>query len=309
MRARPPHARKVLVIGSLNLDTIVRVASLPGAGETVLARETRYESGGKSMNQAASAALLGADVALVGVVGSDPDGARLLNAAAAYGVDTTAIVTDPDRATGTAIVMVDDDGENSIIVSTGANDALTPALVSPDQLAGKPIVVLALESPLAAVTEIARTAHAEGCEVLLNASPVQKLPATLLASTTLLVVNKAEAEKVTGVTADADWTQTQAALRKLGIQRAIVTLGADGAAVLDGDRGITLVPPVPVVAVDTTGCGDAFMGAVAAELALGGSLVEAAQSGARAGAWAARGLGAQPSYGTREDLASLVDGV
>lgn len=297
--------RKVVVIGSLNADTIVRVAALPHPGETVLAQETRMASGGKSSNQAVSAALLGADVTLVGVVGSDDHGDRLIRDAAARGVDASGVIRDAELNTGTAIVMVDDNGENSIIVSTGANGALVPSVVSTDQLSGEPVVVLTLESPLAAITEIARTAYARGCQVLLNASPVQKLPEALLQSTTVLVLNQREAETVTGVTADDGWSRTQEALARVGIRRAIVTLGANGAVVLDRDTGIASLPPVPVDAVDTTGCGDAFMGAVAAELSYGRSLVEAAETGMRAGAWAARGLGAQPSYGTREDLASL----
>lgn len=293
------------MIGSLNADTVFHIPSLPAPGETVLATETRQEPGGKASNQAVSAALLGADVALIGVVGADANGEWLLREAGSRGVDTSGVTVDETHHTGTAVVMVDERGENSIVVSAGANAALAPAMIDPDLFAGNAVVALTLESPLAAVTEIARTACVQGCEVLLNASPARNVPTELLASTGVLIVNRGEVEAISGVAGDSDWVRTAAALAELGVDRTIVTLGADGAAVLDTRRGIDVLPAIAVAAMDTTGCGDAFMGAVAAELAFGRPLVEAARTGIRAGAWAATRLGAQSAYGTRQDLDTL----
>lgn len=305
----PPTARRVVVVGSLNEDTIVRVASLARPGETISALELHREPGGKSSNQATAAALLGADVSMYGVVGADTAGDRLIREASARGVDTTGVRRDETKPTGTAIVMVDDDGENSIIVWSGANDLLTGSSVPASAFVDAPVLVLALESPLEAVIEVASSAARWGCEVLLNASPATTLPRALLDAVTVLVVNRGEVETLTGLSvSSAGWGAVRDALMDLGISRAIVTQGSLGAVVLDGLDVIEL-GAIPVHTVDTTGCGDAFMGAVAADLAAGRSLREAAQTGISAGAWAAQSLGAQRSFGTRARLSSISVGV
>lgn len=297
--------RRVVAAGSLNDDTVIRLDSFPRAGETVLAPEARHESGGKSSNQAAAAALLGARVELYGVVGSDDAGRRLLADANARGVDVTKVRSQESASTGSAIVMVDAKGESSIIVSPGANGLFCDEDVPDSAFAGRPVVLLALESPFEAVARIAVRAHAAGAEVVLNASPAAALPPEVAASIDLLVVNEVEVELLSGVSPlTSRWHDVRDALAEIGIHRAIITLGADGAVVIDG-REVSSLDAIPVVAVDTTGCGDAFMGGVAADLACGRSLLEAAHTGIAAGAWAAQTLGAQRSYGDRANLEAL----
>lgn len=296
--------RRVVVAGSMNADTILQVVDLPAPGQTVLATAVRQQPGGKSSNQAASAALLGAAVELYGVVGTDAPGDVLVDEARSRGVDVTGVRRAADLPTGSAVVMVDGHGENSIVVSPGANAALAPDVVPAAALDGAPIVVLALESPVEAVTAIAAAARERGCDVLLNASPADAVPDALLRATSVLVVNEGEISALTGIDpADAGWDGIRSALGGWGIRRAIVTRGAHGAVVID-DEGVVPLPALPVEARDTTGCGDAFMGAVAADLADGRTLSQAARTGIAAGAWAAERIGAQSSYGTRADLAS-----
>lgn len=299
------HAKRVVVAGSMNVDTILRVRHLPEPGQTLLSDGVRFEPGGKSSNQAAAAALLGADVALFGVIGEDSQGQMLVARAEALGVDTHGVRRDSTLPTGNAIVMVDDLGENSIVVASGANQRLRADLIDDAIFEAGAVVVLALESPADEVTLIAERARAHGCDVLLNASPASAVPNRLLHATTILVVNSGEAEQIAEVDLVAEgWQKLQSAFRSRGVQRVVVTLGARGAAVLDED-GIEEIPSFAVQATDTTGCGDAFMGAVAAEVAAGRSLRRAARTGIAAGAWAAQSVGAQSSYGTRADLASL----
>ena len=302
---------KVVVVGSLNADLTVRTERFPQPGETLAGSELVIVPGGKSANQAAAAAILGADVVLFGAVGADPHGDLLVAAAADAGVDASRVLRRAGTATGTAMIVVDAAGENTIIVSPGANGTLAPSDLPADLFDGAAVLCLSLEVPLPTVQAAARQARTAGVPVLLNLSPYREVPAELLADTDVLLLNRHEAALVTGLP-DAGWPETMAALDRLGVTRAVVTLGADGAVVLDAaaepDAQVRTVPAVPVDAVDTTGCGDAFTAGLAASLAAGADLPAAAALAARAGAVAATGYGAQSSYGPLAGLAAELPG-
>jgi ribokinase len=296
-----PSPDTVAVVGSLNVDLTVRTERFPRPGETLTGSELVTAPGGKSSNQAVAAATLGSRVRLLGAVGADGNGAFLLDAAAAAGVQVEGVRRLDDHATGSAMIVVDGRGENTIIVSPGANGALVPEMVTPDAVAGAAVLCLCLEVGMPVVLAAARLGHGAGARVLLNLSPFRDVPAELLAVTDVLLVNRAEAAQVLGDDCvGADWAAAASAFAALGVPRVVVTLGADGSVVLDasaaaGDR-VTRVPGVAVEVVDTTGCGDAFTGALAHLLATGASLPEAARFAGRVSALAATAAGAQASY-------------
>lgn len=292
----------VTVVGSLNVDLTVRTDRFPEPGETLVGSELVTAPGGKSSNQAAAAALLGSRVRLVGAVGDDSSGVFLLDSARSMGVDVTAVQRLNDHATGSAMIVVNAEGENTIIVSAGANSALTAEAVAPEALAGVAVLCLCLEVSVATAQAAAQAGHDAGAQVLLNLSPYQEVPAQLLALTDVLLVNGAEAAQVLGVRELGDgWDEAVTSFNRLGLDRVVVTLGADGAVVLDGsglgqrDR-VTTIDPVRVEVVDTTGCGDAFTGALAHRLAAGATLTEAAAFAVQVSAVAATAAGAQSSY-------------
>lgn len=299
--AYPRSVRRVVVVGSLNADLTVTTERLPRPGETVHGSPLVVAPGGKSANQAAAAARLGAEVALLGAVARDDHGDLLLRRLREAGVDVEDVLRLEGTATGTALITVDARGENTIVLSAGANGRLTPDRLGglPQRLQGAAVLCLAFEVPMDTVVEAARLAHAAGVRVLLNPSPSAPIPDLLLADTDLLLLNVTEAADLLG--ARGDWAVTASGLRQRGGPAAIVTLGSDGAVVLQDGR-VTAVPATPVTPVDTTGAGDAFTGAVAARLAQGDSLAEAATFAARAAAWSATRPGAQPSYATLAEL-------
>ncbi|WP_432141713.1 ribokinase [Streptomyces sp. bgisy084] len=297
----------VLVVGSANADLTVRVDRRPGAGETVLGTDLVESAGGKGANQAAAAARIGGRTALLARVGGDAYGELLLGAQRAAGTDVTPVIVDGTARTGTAMIIVDPDGDNSIVVSPGANAALTPQDVAAakDTIAASAVVSLQLEIPMESVRAAAAAAEQAGTRVVLNPSPAPTaaLAPELLSVADPLVVNEHEARQLSGLTGGtpAQWAQ---ALRDRGARSVVVTLGGDGALVLD-DSGAESVPGVRVKAVDTTGAGDAFTGALATRLARGDTLAGAARFAVRVGAAAVTKPGAQPSYPTRAELEVL----
>ncbi|MEV4600326.1 ribokinase [Amycolatopsis sp. NPDC049253] len=285
----------VLVVGSANADLVVPVDRRPAGGETVLGGDTVLSPGGKGANTAVAAGRLGADVALLGAVGSDPYGALLRDSLSGAGVRTEHLRT-VDRPTGIAYITVTPDGENSILVSPGANSALTPADITSEALADVAVVVLSLEVPLPTVEHAVRRAAAAGATVLLNLSPAAQLSPETLGALDVLLVNEHEAAYLLG-SDDADPRK----LLDLGPRAAVVTLGAKGAVVVAAD-GVTEVASPKVEAVDTTGAGDAFAGALAAALADGADLAAAARRAATVAAVSVTRPGAQPSYPTAAEL-------
>ncbi len=297
---------KIAVFGSLNADLTVRVERFPEPGETLSGSELVTAPGGKSSNQAVAAALLGSSVQLVGAVGDDANGSFLLQKAEESGVDVSQVTRDPEHATGSAMIVVDDAGENTIIVSPGANGRHTALSVREADFGGADVLCLCLEVPLEAVEAAAERGREAGAQVVLNLSPYAEVPSTLLSNADVLMVNRSEAELVLGREVAGDWSAVLDELNRLDVERAVVTLGSEGAVVLDGtasgeDR-ITEIDSPAVDAVDTTGCGDAFTGALAHAIASGSSLIEAARLAARVGALAATRKGTQASYGAFVEL-------
>ncbi|WP_046731647.1 ribokinase [Streptomyces humi] len=295
----------LLVVGSANADLVIEVERRPAAGETVLGGDLATHPGGKGANQAVAAARLGARTALLARVGDDAHGRLLLDSQRAAGADTAGVLVG-GAPTGVALITVDPSGDNSIVVSPGANGRLTPADVqaAAGLLGASRVVSAQLEIPLETVVEVVRS-MAPGSRFVLNPSPPLPLPAEVLAACDPLIVNEHEAKVILGETgADgepADWARL---LLAKGPRSVVVTLGADGALVADGD-GVTAVPSVQVAAVDTTGAGDAFTAALAVRLGAGAALPEAAAYAARVGAAAVTRRGAQESYPTAAEVEAL----
>ncbi|MFG3045250.1 ribokinase [Streptomyces sp. NPDC048241] len=293
----------LLVVGSANADLVVGVERRPGAGETVLGGDLAVHPGGKGANQAVAAARLGARTALLARVGDDGHGRLLRDSLRSAGVDTTAVLTG-GAPTGVALITVDPSGDNSIVVSPGANARLTEGDVEPGVLGAARVVSAQLEIPLETVAAVVR-ALPEGTRFVLNPSPPRPLPTEVLAACDPLVVNEHEA-RVLLDDADAgddpaDWARR---LLALGPRSVVVTLGAKGALVCDAS-GVRAVPSVAVAAVDTTGAGDAFTAALAWRLGAGEELPVAAAYAARVGAAAVTRRGAQESYPTAAEVAAL----
>lgn len=283
---------RVVVVGSLNADLVLGVDRIPRPGETALATSVTERCGGKGANQAVAAARAGALVRMVGCVGPDPAGARLLAALAAEGVDGSGVRV-ADTATGLAVVTVERTGENAITVAAGANQDCTPETVRAGLagLTGADVVVAQAEIPDDAVREAAVAARACGALFVLNLAPYRALEMQLSGPGDVLVVNQHEAQALArdlGVAAEP-----QALRTAVGAAGVVVTLGAEGADLATG-AGVRRVPASPVQrVVDTTGAGDAFVGALAAAIASGRSLEEAVRWGGAAGALAVGSAGAQ----------------
>jgi ribokinase len=287
-------APRVVVVGSVNADLVVSgAASLPGPGETVTGGTFARHGGGKGANQAVAAARLGAAVALIGAVGDDDLGSAALAELAAEGIDVSRVAREPGLATGVALIVVDRAGENTVTVASGANAALDAARVADGldgTLAGSPgVVLLGHEVADAAVLTGARAARAAGWAIVLNPAPARELGAELVALGPLLTPNASEAVALTGE------RDPEAAARALAARTGapvVVTLGAEGALLLDG-TGCERIAPPPVDVVDTTGAGDTLNGALAAELARGTELREAARRAVAAAAASTQSPGAR----------------
>lgn len=269
----------VCVVGSLNVDVSYRVRRLPVAGETVLATGRTRAFGGKGGNQAVAAAALGADVRFIGAVGADAAGQNYLTHLRQSGIDVTGVVEIPDVDTGTATIVVDDRGENLIVVDPGANSCLDPKDVRASVRAGAPAVLLAqLEIPIAAL-ETAVGAVAEATTVVLNPAPMPPDPtvlATVLERVDVLVPNRKELGQFAAREEPHSLDEVTRCLSALPFDgTVVVTLGADGAIVVSPGRDPIHIPAMTLEPVDTTGAGDAFCGALAAELASGSDLVDA----------------------------------
>ena len=299
----------VTVVGSLNMDLVARAPRIPLPGETIIGGGFRTVPGGKGANQAVAAARLGAQVSMVGRVGRDAFARSLLEAIIAAGVDHAFISQDPQAATGIALIVVDDSGENSIVVAPGANMCLSPADVAAAEraIAAADVCLLQLEIPLESVTRAAEVAQAHGVTVILNPAPARLMPAALLSLVDVLVPNESEAALLTGHPVDDQATAEAAAgaLRAMGVGTVILTLGELGA-LLARDGKAEHFPAFAVTPVDTTAAGDAFLGGFAVALAEGRALADAVRWGNAAGGLATTRLGAQPSLPTRAALEHLL---
>lgn len=304
-----PSRARVVVLGSLNMDLSVTVARIPRPGETVLGSSVTRLPGGKGANQAVAAARLGGDVALIGRLGRDDLADTIRAVLTDAGVDLTHVRTMDHVTSGVAFVSVDAHGENAIVVSSGANEQLTPAEVDLEAAALRRarIAVVQLETPLEAVSHFATLCERHGVELVLNAAPYRPLPEDLLRRVGYLVLNRDEATALTGI-AVRDRVDARAALTaaaRMGAGCVVITLGGDGCVALTAD-GYVEVDAYDVPVVDTTGAGDAFVGALAVSLALGSGFDDALLFAAAAGAVACAHVGAQ-SGTTSRDARLLVE--
>lgn len=305
----------IVVVGSINMDLVVRVKRHPVPGETLLGSDYETHHGGKGANQAVAAARMLArpmptksaspgpapGVRMIGRVGQDEFGQQLRNALKREGINVSATL--PIAApTGVAFIAIDEEGQNTIIVSPGANHRLRPEHLSPAEFEGARVVVLQLEIPLETVRRAAELGRQAGAQVILNAAPAQKLPDKLLHHIDILVVNEIEALGLSGVLPNSPEIALEVAqLLAKKVPTVIITLGEQGAVWVSPEgQGHQPVPEVGVV--DATGAGDAFIGALATALCEGMSLAQAVKRGCVAGALATTKIGAQSSLPWREEV-------
>ena len=290
---------RVVVVGSANMDLVAMAPSLPRPGETMLGTDFVMVPGGKGANQAVAAVRAGASCVFLGAIGSDAFGVTLKARITAAGVDTSHLRV-VYGASGVALVMVNAQGENAIMVTPGANDALVG--LTDDELAAiraADVLVAQLEIPVQTVAAAAVAARAAGTRVILNAAPARALPPELLAAVDLLVVNEGEAQAFTG-----RGREEPRALLDL-VPRAVLTLGDAGAWYVDRDGSAVHVPAVPVDVVDSTAAGDAFTAALAVGWGEGRDVVDAVRWASAAGAACVRKLGASVALPQRAEIDEL----
>jgi ribokinase len=300
-----PH---IVVIGSVNMDLMVHCPHLPTPGETVLGREFLQSPGGKGSNQAVAASRLGAKVYFVGCAGDDTFGHESRDRLEADGVNIGHLQLIRGAVTGVAIVMTDHAGENCIALAPGANNALTCQHIDAAEeiIASASVVVCQFESPLQTVLHAIKVAKRNKVPFLLNPAPVREIELRKLSGVDLLILNSVEAASLSGLLVVSPQEATVAAgiLRGLGIPKVIITLGKDGAVVSEGAS--TSYHPAPLVrAVDSTGAGDTFVGAIAAGLASGYAMNDAVAFAQHAAAYSVTQRGAQASMPRVADLAHL----
>jgi len=300
--------RKIVVVGSLNIDLVVRTAHLPTPGQTVRGQAFSTYPGGKGANQAVAAARLAAEgvtVYMVGRVGEDEFAESLLQSLNDSGVNTEQVRRVPGP-TGNAMIAVEDSGENFIIISAGANGELKAGDMddTASLLSQADVLLLQLEVPLPVIERAAAIASEAGSLVILNPAPApeEPLPASLLKHVSILVPNETEAMALAG---EDDPTRATEMLLELGVPSLVLTQGAQGALVV-GASCVEKVPAFPITPVDTTAAGDAFVGALAVALIDGLPLPKAVRFAAAGGALAATKEGAQPSLPWREGLLTLM---
>ena len=295
---------KILVVGSINMDLVVRVQHAPAPGETVLGGDFSTFPGGKGANQAVAASRMGGEVTMVGRVGNDDFGNDLIQGLVENKIKTTHVIKDSGAPSGIAMIAVADSGENMIVVASGANMQVSVDDVhrARSLMQETDLLLVQLECPLEAVSAAIDLAYANHVPVVLNPAPAQPLSQALLAHVEVLTPNENEVLQLTG---EDNLERGIQKLREWGVKNVVVTLGDKGARVVNEvtDR---YIPAYEVTAVDTTAAGDAFNGALAVALAEGKSLIESVRYGTAAGALAATKMGAQPSLPMRQAVEDLI---
>jgi ribokinase len=302
---------RIVVIGSLNMDLVVRTSRLPRPGETVAGRDFLQVPGGKGANQAVAAARLWADVAMIGRVGDDAFGRQLVESLARDGVDTGAVAATVGTSSGLALIGVEDSGQNAITIVGGANAMLSPDDVQRHEttIAAAGALLVQLEVPLPTVAAAVAIAQRHGVLTILDPAPAphQSLPAELMA-VDLISPKQSEAEALTGiaVASVADAIRAAAILHERGAKQVVLKLGEQGALASDGMGNIVHVPAPQVAVLDTTAAGDAFTAALAVALVEGRSLAEGTRFACAAGSLATTRRGAQDAMPSREEVEQLL---
>ncbi len=300
---------RVTVVGSFNTDLVARTPRMPVRGETVLGGPFHMGPGGKGANQAVAAARLGAEVTMVVKLGNDVFGDQAEANLVKEGVRSDFVFRTEETHTGAALIMVDAEGENMIVVAAGANNLLKPEDVDAahEAIVQADVLLVQLEIPPETVERAIALAHEAGVQVLLNPAPGRPLSAELLALVDVLTPNETEAQIITGLPV-RDLKEAETAARQLlakGVGAAVVTLGAQGALVVTS-TGLERVPGRRVEVVDTTGAGDAFSGALAVALAEGKDLTEAVAFANAAAALQVTRLGTAPAMAYRNEVEALM---
>lgn len=302
--------KNIVVIGSSNTDMVVKTSHLPAGGETVLGGDFFMNAGGKGANQAVAAARYGNRVVFVAKTGDDLFGRQVRKSMAEDGIVTDYVFVDKEHPSGVALITIDKDAENCIVVAGGANMYLSPADIdtAAEEILKADVVLMQLESPIKTVAYAARMAAKAGIPVILNPAPApaETLSEALLKDLFLITPNRSEASRISGIeVTDMESAHRAAkAIHEMGPKNVIITLGSDGSLVYDGSMFMR-VEALKVEAVDTTAAGDTYNGVLASVIAEGKSLIEAVREANIAGAISVTRMGAQPAAPTREEIAAM----
>jgi ribokinase len=298
------NSNKIFVIGSANTDMVVKTEKLPQLGETKLGGTFFMNAGGKGANQAVAVARIGGSVTFVTKVGNDIFGKQTIEDLKTECINTSNVFIDEFAPSGVALIMVNEAGENCIVVAPGANAKLLPDdIKSVSNISQAEIILLQLEIPMETITSVVKNAKINGQRVILNPAPAQKLDDELLSGLFLITPNETEASLLTGIIVKDEITASQAAhaLLSKGVQNVVITMGASGAYILAG--GISKIVPVKTVkAIDSTGAGDVFNGAMAVAISESKSIEDAVIFANKAAAISVTRLGAQSSVPYRKEI-------
>jgi len=296
--------KKIYVIGSANTDMVVKTDKLPLPGETKLGGHFFMNAGGKGANQAVTVSRLGGDITFIAKVGNDIFGKQTVTGLKRENVNTDFVFIDKQEPSGIALIMVNEEGENSIVVSPGANSKLLPRDIdSVKNISEAEIILMQLEIPMETVAAVVKMANINNQRVILNPAPAQKLADELLNGLFLITPNETETFFLTGITVEDEATAAQAAdgLLNKGVQNIVITLGASGAYIHSGSIS-KIVPVKPVKATDTTAAGDVFNGALAIAISEGKDLEEAVIFANKAARISVTRMGAQTSVPYRNEI-------
>ncbi len=299
------NQKKITVIGSSNTDMVIKTSKLPVPGETIMGGNFFMNPGGKGANQAVAATRLGGKVVFVTKTGNDIFGKQSLKLFEDEGIDIRFAVSDPQNPSGVALITVDANGENCIVVAPGSNGTLNKKDIdlAKEEICTSGFVLMQLEIPIEGVQYVAEMAHKVGAKVILNPAPARQLPDALLKYLYLITPNETETEIITGVKVHdiASAQEASRILLKKGVQNVIITMGSKGA-FLFNEQESKMIPTVKVTPVDTTAAGDVFNGALAVALAEGKSFSEAIEFANKAGAISVTRMGAQSSAPYRKEI-------
>lgn len=297
-------SKTILVIGSSNTDMTIKSDRLPSPGETIMGGVFHMGPGGKGANQAVAAKRLGGDVTFICKVGRDLFGENAVKGYQKEGIDTSHTLYS-DKASGTALILVDESGENCIAVAPGANGDITPADIDSvaDVIRRADYLILQLEIPVESVVRAAKIAHEAGVYVILNPAPACKLPEEIFKYISLITPNQTESTLMTGIEVKDEASRAKAveSFHKMGVKDVIITLGSMGSLVCEGETE-TMIEALKVKAVDATAAGDTFCGAVCVALSEGKSLADAARFATKASALTVQKMGAQDSIPFISDI-------